>query len=237
MTRLSGNNQNRSVLLIGTVIAVVLIALALYAVRSRPAGPSASADTKNFTYATLPYSGQESAPVSVLVVEDFKCPVCKQFEETVAPELNTKYGETGQAKMYSLVWPFLAQNVGLPTDDSKFAAQAGKCVYDQQSNAGFTTYKSILFRAQGDERTVWATKDRLKELAQNVEGLDQTAFASCLDTDATAARVDADEQQATAAGVNHTPTVYVNGKEVMSSAGQSSWQLADISAAIDAARQ
>ena len=238
MTRLSGNNQNRSVLLIGTVIAVVLIALALFAVRGRPAG-GANTNTRavNFNYATLPFAGQESAPVSVLVVEDFKCPVCKQFEETVAPELRTKYVDSGQAKMYALVWPFLAQVVGLPTDDSKIAAQAGKCVYDQRGNDGFGAYKSILFRAQGDESTVWATKDRLKELAQNVEGLDQTAFATCLDTDATAARVDADEKQATDANVTGTPTVFVNGKVVTGSNGQNSWQLADIGAAIDAAKQ
>ena len=84
---------------------------------------------------------------------------------------------------------------------------------------------------------MWATKDRLKELAQNVEGLDQTAFATCLDTDATAARVDADEKQATDANVTGTPTVFVNGKVVTGSNGQNSWQLADIGAAIDAAKQ
>ena len=238
MTRLSGNNQNRSVLLIGTVIAVVLIALALFAVRNRPAGTATGAGaTHTFNYASLPFAGQDSAPVNVLVVEDFKCPVCKQFEEGVAPELRTKYVDSGQVKMYSLVWPFLAQVVGLPTDDSKIAAQAGKCVYDQRGNDGFGAYKSVLFRAQGDESTVWATKDRLKELAQNVEGLDQTAFATCLDTDATAARVDADEKQATDANVTGTPTVFVNGKVVTGSNGQNSWQLADIGAAIDAAKQ
>lgn len=235
MTRLQGSNSNRTVLVIGTLIAVALIALALFAVRGKPA-PGAGL-TPNFNLDGLAFAGQEGAPVSVVVVEDFKCPVCKQFEETVAPELRTKYVDSGQVKMYSLVWPFLAQVVGLPTDDSKLAAQAGLCVYDQRGNEGFGAYKAILFRAQGDESTVWATKDRLKELAQNVEGLDQSAFATCLDTDATAARVDADEKQATDANVSGTPTVFVNGKVVTGSGGQNSWQLADIGAAIDAAKQ
>ena len=101
-------------------------------------------------------------------------------------------------------------------------------MYDQGGNDAFTTFKSILFRAQGEEKVVWATKARLKELAGNLESLDQSKFAECLDTDATAARVDAMEAQATRARVNSTPTVFVNGKQVTGT-------LADVSAAIDAA--
>ncbi|WP_291429522.1 DsbA family protein [Deinococcus sp.] len=227
------SNSNRTILVIGTLIAVALIALALVAVRGKPA-PGAGLNG-TFDLTGQPFAGQADAPVSVVVVEDFKCPVCKTFEETIAPELNTKYIETGKAKLYSVVWPFLAENARLPTDDSKLAAQAAKCVYDQGGNDAFGRFKTILFRAQGSESAVWATKTRLKDLAGNVEGLDQAKFATCLDTDATAARVDADEKQVADAGVNHTPTVFVNGKEVRNGSGESSYLLADVSAAIDAA--
>lgn len=211
MTRLSGNNQNRTVLIVGTLIAAALIGLALFAVRGRQAGNTAG--EAKFTYANLPYEGQASAPVNVLVVEDFKCPVCKQFEEGTMPELRTKYVETGKAKVYSLVWPFLAER--LPEDDSKYAAQAAKCMYDLGGNEAFSQYKTLIFRAQGDERTVWATKGRLKALAESMS-VDQNKFATCLDTDATAARVDADEAEANAAGVQGTPAVFVNGKRIES---------------------
>ena len=43
MTRLQGNNQNRTVLVIGTLIAAVLIALAVFAVRSNPEGSGSTA--------------------------------------------------------------------------------------------------------------------------------------------------------------------------------------------------
>ncbi|QLG10637.1 thioredoxin domain-containing protein [Deinococcus sp. D7000] len=235
MTRLQGNNPNRTILVIGTLVAVVLIALALFAVRDKPAaGAGLSAD---FNLAEVPYMGQADAPVNVVVVEDFKCPACKQFEATVEPELKSKYVDTGKAKMYTLLWPFLAEAARLPTDDSKLAAQAALCVYDEGGNDAFGRYKSILFRAQGDESTVWANKSRLKELATNVEGIDQGKFATCLDTDATAARVDAMEKQASDAGVNSTPTVFVNGKQVVNGAGQGSSLAADVSKAIDAAQQ
>ncbi|GAA5532460.1 DsbA family protein [Deinococcus aluminii] len=236
MTRLQGSNQNRTVLVIGTLIAVVLIAIALFAVRGRNTNAAAgTGGTMNFNLASLPYAGKADAPVNVVVVEDFKCPICKQFEETVMPELQSKYVDTGKAKIYSLVWPFIASSRGLPVDDGKLAAEAAKCVYDQGGNDAFLRFKAILFRAQGDELSVWATKDRLKDLASNVEGIDQAKFNTCLDNDETAARVEADKQQAEKAGVNGTPTVFVNGQKIEGTT------LADLAAktgaAIDAASQ
>ncbi|MBZ9713657.1 DsbA family protein [Deinococcus multiflagellatus] len=234
MTRLQGNNQNRTFLVVGTLVAAVLIALAVFAVQGKPAAGAAL--KANFNLAGQPFVGQENAPVSVVVVEDFKCPVCKNFEETVAPQLKEKYVDAGKIKQYSLVWPFLADTRGLPTDDSKLAAQAAKCVYDQGGNDAFASFKTIMFRAQGDESQVWATKTRLKDLAANVEGLDQAKFDSCLDTDATAARVDADEKQVSDARVNGTPTIFVNGAQVMTADGKrGSYAFEDISRAIDAA--
>lgn len=219
MTKLSGNTGNKMGLLIGTLVVAALVGLALYAAANK--GPREVRTGANATFDTtkLPFTGKAEAPVSVLVVEDFKCPVCKGFEEQVMSTLASKYVDTGKAKVYSLVWPFLAEAQRLPVDDSKLAAQAAKCAYNQRGNEGFSAYKTILFRAQGNETQVWATKDRLKELAQSVEGLDQTAFGTCLDSDATAAAVDADEAQATANKVNHTPTVYVNGKEIIQMGG------------------
>ena len=218
-------------LLIGTLIAAALIALALFAVNNKKA-PATKAASANFNLADVPFEGKADAPVTVVVVEDFKCPACKNFQDTAAPELKTKYVDTGKVKWHTLVWPFISTQVARnPEDDSKYAAQAAKCVYDQKGNEGFSTYKDILFRSQQEESKVWATKAYLKELAGNVEGLDAAKFATCLDTDATAARVEADKKQAEGAGVNSTPSIFVNGKQVVVSKDY----ITDISAAIDEA--
>lgn len=222
------------VLLIGTLIAAALVGLALFAV-NKSKKPTASSGPTSFNLANLPYAGKDDAKVNVLVVEDFKCPICKQFEDSIAPQLHTNYVDNGKIKLYSLVWPFLAQNAGVTPDDSMLAAQGARCVSSQLGNSGFTAFKAILFRAQGDERTAWATKDRLKELAANVEGLDQAKFATCLDTDATLPAAEADKKMAEDNKLNHTPTVYVNGKEVMNAQGQSSYLYEDVSKAIDEA--
>jgi len=225
MTRLQGTNPNRTILVIGTLLAAALIAIALFAVRGKPSG---SAQAVSFNTSGQPVMGKADAPVTMVVFEDFKCPNCKRFEDEFLPELKSKYIDTGKVKMVSMNFPFLAQNARLPTDDSKLAAQAVECAF-LQSNDLHNSFKTVLFRGQGSESTVWATKSRLKELAANVEGLDTAKFATCLDGDQTAAAVDADEKQATDAKVAGTPAIYVNGKLV------DSYATASVSAAIDAA--
>ncbi|MPY65832.1 thioredoxin domain-containing protein [Deinococcus sp. SDU3-2] len=228
MTRLQGNNQNRTVLVIGTLIAALLIALAVYAVRGN-AGGGASGDTVDFDLEGQPVLGQADAPVTVVVFEDFKCPNCKRFEEEFLPEIRSQNLDTGKAKLVSMNFPFLAESARLPEDDSKYAAQAVECAFVQGGSEAYENLKQIIFRAQGPESALWATKSRLKELAQNVEGLDQARFATCLDNDETAAAVEADEAQARRANASGTPAVYVNGKAV------ESYDAETVGRAIDAA--
>ncbi|GBF04377.1 DSBA oxidoreductase [Deinococcus aerius] len=226
MTRLQGSNQNRTVLVIGTLIAAALIALALFAVRGKSSGDGKSV---SFNLDGQPVLGKANAPVTLVVFEDFKCPNCKRFEEEFLPEIRSKYIDTGKARLVSLNFPFIAQNNQLPVDDSKLAAQAAECAFVQGGNDAYERMKAILFRAQGPENEVWASKSRLKELAGSVDGLDQTKFNTCIDNDETAAAVDADERQAEQAGVTGTPSIYVNGKLVQS------YDAATVGAAIDAA--
>ncbi|ADY25661.1 hypothetical protein Deipr_0493 [Deinococcus proteolyticus MRP] len=218
MTKLQGNRSNNMPLIIGTLIAAALIALALFAGRGKSgeqaSTASGAAASAKFDLSNKPVVGDASAPVEMIVVEDFKCPACKQFEATVFPKVENEYVSTGKVKVYSVAWPFLAEVAKLDEDDSKYAAQAGECAYEHGGAEAFSAYKTILFRAQEDESKVWATKARLKELAANVSGIDQTAFASCLDNDETLARVEANEEEVEASGVTGTPTVFIGGKKV-----------------------
>ena len=227
MTRLNAKSSNRNILLIATVIAAVLIALVVFAVR--PAG-NTSRGTKTFDLTGQPVLGQAAAKVTLVVFEDFKCPNCKRFEEETFPVIQSKYIDTGKVKFSMLPFPFIAQQNGLPVDDSKLAAESALCAFDQKPDT-FWKYVPIIFRAQGPENQVWASKDRLVELAGNVDGIDTAKLRSCLDAGSNAAKVDAGEAQATKAGVNATPSVFVNG--VLTG----DYSVATVSAAIDRALQ
>lgn len=210
MTRLNGSNSNNRIfLVVGTLVALLLIGVTVWAVQRGQNATPTSAGTKTFNLTGQPFIGKESAPVTMVAFEDFKCPNCKNFEETIFPEIQSKYIDTGKAKLYKINFPFLGERVAI--NDSVLAAEAAECAYDQTGNAGYFGMSTLIFRAQGDETQVWATKAKLEELAGSVDGLDLAKFKTCLDTDATKARVEADKKQATDAGVNATPSIFVNG--------------------------
>lgn len=218
----------------GTLIAALLIGLAMFAVSQQKKPTKAddgTVDTANYTLANQPFVGKEDAPITMMVVEDFKCPICATFEDGAFAEIKSKYIDTGKVKAYSIFWPFIAElhNSDKTIDDSKIAAQAAICAFEQ-GQAQFEQFKPIVFRAQGAENLAWATKDRMKELAANVEGLDQDKFAQCLDTDATKQQVEATKKEIVdSKAVNGTPTVFINGKKVDATVDA-------ISAAIDAVK-
>lgn len=219
MTRLNSKSSNRGVLVIATLVAVILIAVVAFAVR-----PGGSATTKSFDLNGQPLLGQDSAKVTMVVFEDFKCPNCKNFEDNTMPTIQSKYIDTGKVKLYKLNFPFIGP-------DSTTAAEAAECVYQQKQSAGYNQFATLLFRAQGDEQTVWATPAKLEELGAYVDGLDAATFKSCIDSNATKSQVDADTAQANKAGVNATPSVFVNG--VLSK----DYSPATVSAVIDKALQ
>ncbi|ULH15924.1 DsbA family protein [Deinococcus sp. KNUC1210] len=218
MTRLKGTQQNRAILVIGTLVAVILIA-AVVLFSSKSASGSSG---KSFDLNGQPLLGQASAPVTMVVFEDFKCPNCKNFEDNTMPTIQSKYIDTGKVKMYKLNFPFIGP-------DSTTAAEAAECAYVQKGDAGYNSFATLLFRAQGEETTQWATKDKMYELAGYVDGLDAAKFKTCLDSEATKAQVDADKAQANKAGVNATPSVFINGTLA------SDYSAGTVSAAIDQA--
>ncbi|AZI41655.1 DsbA family protein [Deinococcus psychrotolerans] len=215
-------------LVIGTLLAAVLIAAVVFFLR--PSDQTSSA-VRTFDLTGQPLLGQADAPVTMVIVEDFKCPACRAFEASVLPQLISKYVDSGTLKVASLTWPFLAKARNLPVDDSLLAAEAAECVYDQQESAGYFAYSKLLFGSQEDETRVWATKDKLKQLASGLEKLDQTKFGQCLDSDATKARVLSDQKQILAAGVSSTPSIFVGGKLVTQNS------LEAISTAVEAVSQ
>lgn len=215
-------------LVVGTILAALLIGLGLWWMSRNQNKADTAGPNTTFDFAGQPFLGKADAPVKMVVFEDFKCPNCKQFEDRIFPEIQKKYVDTGKVQVYKINYPFLASH--LPTDDSKLAAQAAECAYDQKGNDGYNGMSTILFRAQGSEAVVWATKDKLVELAGSVDGIDPDKFKTCLESDATKARVEADKKQGDAAGVQGTPSVFVNGQIIPEFTAD------NISKAIDAAK-
>jgi len=149
--------------------------------------------------------GPGAAPITIVEFSDFQCPFCgraaKDLRELVAstPEvslvfrhfpLDTSCNGNVQRQMHG---------------NACLAAYAAECAGKQ---GRFWEYHDLLF--ENGERL---GRDALITYAQRV-GLDGRAFEQCLQDPAIHARVAADIDAATRAGVNSTPTLFINGRLV-----------------------
>lgn len=154
--------------------------------------------------------GKEDAKATLTVWEDFRCPACKSFEQMYRPTLNELTG-AGKLKVeYHLVTLI---DGGLGGSGSLNAANAAACAQDAGK---FTAYHDVLFENQPRETDdAYADNDRLIELAGKVDGLNTPAFAQCVRNGTHDSWVDKVHEAFGAGGFSGTPTVLLNGKNLM----------------------
>lgn len=147
------------------------------------------------TPATAPAIGPPDAAVIVTEFSDFECPYCARAAETFT-KLKDKYA--GQSVQ------FVFRHYPLPMHpNARPAAEFGQCA---QAQGKFWPMHDAIFAAQRELST-----DKLKELATQV-GLDQGALDACLGDGLGSQQVSDDLAKGREAGVEGTPSFYVNGK-------------------------
>jgi len=154
----------------------------------------------NVTVGNLPALGNKDAKVKVIEFADFQCPFCSQWFKNVEPNLISDYVKTGKIAFYWRDYPFLGQ-------ESNFAASAARCANEQGK---FWDFHDYLYNHQGQENSGTFSKDNLKKFAADM-GLNTDQFNSCLDADKYSKDAQTDLSDGQKAGVNGTPTVFVNG--------------------------
>lgn len=122
------------------------------------------------------------------------------------PTLEREFILSGQAKLE-------VKPIAILGEGSVLAAQAAGCANEQ---GRFWSYHDILYANQKSERRQ-QTADDLKSYAA-AGGLDMEKFGSCLDSGKYAATVSNDTNAAQQVGVTSTPTIFVNGHKVESTA-------------------
>jgi protein-disulfide isomerase len=152
--------------------------------------------------------GNPNATVKVDVFEDFQCPNCKSFTTDVQPQIITSYIATGKIYYTVHMFPFLDSNSA--TKESHQAANAAECAADQ---GRFWDYEQILYANWQGENVGSFTDKRLVAFAQSL-GLDMSTFNSCFNSNKDKSKIDADLALGNQWGVNGTPSVFVNQKEV-----------------------
>ena len=150
--------------------------------------------------------GDPSAPVRIIVFEDFQCPFCKLFTDDRAPLIVADFVETGIASVEFHHMAFLGP-------ESTAAAAASECANDQNR---FWDYHDLLFLRQGRENAgVFSTgnlKDFARELQAQFSDFNLDEFDQCIDSERNQLLVEEATDEAGSLGVRSTPTLWINGQ-------------------------
>lgn len=164
--------------------------------------------------------GNADATATLELWEDFQCPFCLrmtvQFEDVMM-----EYVEEGNLRVVFRNFPILG-------DESVFAAAAAVCAAEQDR---FWEYHNNLFLVQAEAGQMTNEQlnvgrfdpDALVEYAGDA-GLDEAAFAACLQDPATITVVQEEFNVGRQAGINSTPTLVLNDQRVQTPQNEQGWR-------------
>jgi protein-disulfide isomerase len=209
--RMQRQQQRQRLITIGLIVLVAaLVVFAVVWPQIRTVG-----EIVTVTPAALPDAdglslGDPNAPATIDVFEDFQCPACRLFTESIEPLVIQNLVATGQARYVFHNYPFLDGNGAGSSGESDQAANASMCANEQDK---FWEMHSILY-ANLDGENLGAFSDRrLQAMAESI-GLDMNDFNSCFNANKYEAEIQADFDLGQEMGVSGTPTVFVNGNRV-----------------------
>jgi protein-disulfide isomerase len=173
------------------------IVLGITTAAAQSAATPAPARTEVAT-AGYPARGPATAPVTIVEFSDFECPFCSRLFPTLKAVENIYLDRVRIVyRQFPLrrIHPFAEK-----------AAEASLCANEQGK---FWEMHDSLFGDQ-EHLTIEALKARAVQLK-----LDTRAFNACLDSGKQVAAIDKDIADGAKAGVNGTPTMFINGRRLL----------------------
>ena len=159
-------------------------------------------DPINHPLASGTHMGDPNAPVVIEEYSDYLCSFCKRFVDETEPSIIQEYIAEG------LVY-FVYHNFPLGPD-SFAPAEASLCAADQGM---FWEYHDILFANQLGHDPRAYSNTRLEAYADAI-GLDMEQFNACTADNRHRAQIEQGQLAGSNAGVNSTPTFFINGKMI-----------------------
>lgn len=168
-------------------------------------------DTTNYVLPTADDDavlGDANAPVEMIMFSDYECPACYYFETEIFPLIKADFIDTGKVKFIYRDFPLTSKHL-----KAHITAEAAECADDY----GMYYEYQDLITANFDEWSVYTgdINQLLTDYAGTLEGVDTTAFKACLDDGKYYDEVDSDMNDGRDAGVQGTPSFFVNGQKIM----------------------
>jgi protein-disulfide isomerase len=222
----------------GVVLVLVIAAVVLGVVLTSSSGSSSA------TGATLPGAsdvqtllrgipqhgnvlGKPSAPVTMVEYVDLQCPFCQEFETQAMPTLLSRYVRPGKVKVE-------LRPVAIRGGDS-FRGQSATLAAGMENK--MFNFAQLLYVNQGIENTGWLDDNMVKSAASSIPGLDVSLFLKQVSSSTVAEQVKTVNAQASADGLDRTPTILVGktGTKPQAVTVTSASDPSPVAAAVDAA--
>lgn len=159
-----------------------------------------------------PTRGDNSAPVTIGLHEDFGCPHCHDFNDIVLPKIESEYVSSGDALIEFYDFPVPV------TDWSWPAAESARAVQYRSDDETFWTYAKSLYDNQSQ-----LGHDLFSEAASNLS-LDGESVVTDTKENRFRPVVSSSREIGEARGASGTPYVVVNGSHVTPSEDSSSME-------------
>jgi protein-disulfide isomerase len=178
------------------------------------AQPPAGQKVDNLSLGHFPALGNKDAKVHIVEFADLRCPFCEQFFTQTEPQIIKDYVDSGKATFSFRQYAFLGPA-------STVAADAAECANDQGK---FWDFHNYMYQHQPAETdTSMYNTDSLTTIAGQL-GMNTDTFRNCLNNKTDDAKAAADMADGQKAGVNGTPTIFVNGIPVVGAQPYSAFQ-------------
>lgn len=216
--------RRRRTLIVSTAVVGVLALAAVVGViaansggkgsKNKASGPAVAPSGATGKDSLAIQAGADDAPSTLTIWEDFRCPVCAQFENAFRDTIH-QLEQSGQLKVEYHLATLIDGNLG--GSGSLKAANAAACAQDAGK---FSAYHDILYRSQPQEADdAFGDNSKLIDLSKKVDGLDTPAFRSCVEDGTHDSWVRKSDTAFQKGGFQGTPTALLNGESIFPKKG------------------
>ena len=157
--------------------------------------------------------GDPNAPITIIEFSDYQCPYCGRFWSQTLPQLKEQYIDTGKAKLVYRDFPLVSIH--------QYAEKAAEAAEAARELGGDEAYFEMHDKIFANQNAL--TISDLKQYARQI-GLDGNQFDSLLDSGKYADEVQEDFEDGAKAGVQGTPTFFINGQMLVGAQPFSAFQ-------------
>jgi protein-disulfide isomerase len=146
--------------------------------------------------------GSNSAPVTLQYFGDLECPVCREFSLGALPPLIEKYSRTGKLRI-----EYRSLETATRDPETFRAQQIAALAAGKQNKLWY--YIELFYKQQGEESSGYVTESYLRNLAQQVPGLNRNAWIAARSEPEFANAITTDAQAANNEGFTGTPSFLI----------------------------